>query len=506
MMSHPSPQKLAPTSRTSDPPNYDTWTREELIARLKELSESPTAVTTTANTPPASYNPPPEPKSSSPHQKKTKTEKSKREFNFSAYPTRKIALKFSYAGAGYGGLAWQAGPTPLPTVEGVLFAALAKARLVDPEGGFEACGWERCGRTDRGVSAAGQVVSLYVRSSNRPSPSSSTANASGTNEEAAGGTSDLRLPSLDAPTQAETETETERRSVVRYLHTLNGILPPSIRVYAWAPVAPTFSARFSCRARHYKYFFSARNLDVDAMRAGAARLVGEHDFRNLCKLDPAKQLTSFRRRILRADISPLLGNNDMHALDLVGTAFLYNQVRHIMAVLLLVGARLEAPRVVSALLNADPEGEEVEAQDGGEEPLPRVTCKPEYQMADALPLVLWDCAYDPEDARWRTDEAGMEGGSVGLYSQLVGLAERAQVEATLAEQFLAAASEFHGPAPGGSGEGGGGPCDVPLGGGMVRREGRYVRILKRRRSESVSVVNARWRSRSERREGKRPDK
>jgi tRNA pseudouridine38/39 synthase len=285
-------------------------------------------------------------------------------------------------------------------------------------------------------------------------------------------------------------------TALRYLHTLNAILPPSIRVYAWAPVAPTFSARFSCRARHYKYFFSGRNLDVAAMGAGAARLVGEHDFRNLCKLDPSKQLTSFRRRILRADVSPLSHNNDgMHVLDLVGTAFLYNQVRHIMAVLLLIGARFESPSVISALLNADPSAPGVPVHPEGEEqepPPPLVTCKPEYQMADALPLVLWDCVYDEQDAEWRTDDAGSEGGSVGLHTQLTGLVERAQVEATLAEHFLAAASQFHGPA--------GmrrlvGPWDVPVGGGRMRREGTYVGLLLRRRLESVWVVNGRYRAR-----------
>jgi tRNA pseudouridine38/39 synthase len=188
----------------------------------------------------------------------------------------------------------------------------------------------------------------------------------------------------------------------------------------------------------------------------------------------------------------------MHVLDLVGTAFLYNQVRHIMAVLLLVGARLEAPHIISALLNADPEVDDESADREEQQPLPRVTCKPEYQMADALPLVLWECAYDAEDAPWRTDDAGMEGGSVGLYSQLVGLAERAEVEATLAEHFLAAASRFHGPAPAsGPVMRQGGACDVPLGGGTVRREGRYVRLLSRRRLESVEIVNARWRSRKE---------
>jgi hypothetical protein len=87
----------------------------------------------------------------------------------------------------------------------------------------------------------------------------------------------------------------------------------------------------------------------------------------------------------------------------------------------------------------------------GEEPLPLVTCKPEYQMADALSLVLWDCVYAPEDAPWCTDDVGIEGGSAGLHSQLTGLAECAQVEATLVEHFLAAASQFHAPAVAGRG-------------------------------------------------------
>ncbi|KAH9990365.1 pseudouridine synthase [Russula vinacea] len=281
---------------------------------------------------------------------------------------------------------------------------------------------------------------------------------------------------------------------------------PSIRVYAWAPVAPAFSARFSL-------LLLRRNLDVAAMRNGAARLVGEHDFRNLSKLDPAKQLTSFRRRILRADISPLANDNDnnhhhgaggrcdMHVLDLVGTAFLYNQVRHIMAVLLLIGARLESPSVISALLNVDPDNESSTnsgGEDGEEAPPPTVTCKPEYQMADALPLVLWDCVYAPEDASWRTDDADIDGGSSGLHSQLTRLAERAQVEATLAEHFLAAASQFHAAVapllrPPAAGERG--PWDVPLGGGMARREGTYVPLLERKRLDSVEVANARWRMR-----------
>jgi tRNA pseudouridine38/39 synthase len=179
-------------------------------------------------------------------------------------------------------------------------------------------------------------------------------------------------------------------------------------------------------------------------------------------------------------------------------------------VLLLIGARLEVPSVLSALLNADPDGKDeggverapLPAVQGEEPPPPHVTCKPEYQMADALPLVLWDCTYADEDVQWRADEAGSDGGSVGLYTQLVGLAERAQVEATLAEHFLSAAASLHGPATRGAGSmlsrANGKerrPADVPLGGGMTRREGNYVPLLNRKRLESVEVVNERWRAR-----------
>lgn len=51
----------------------------------------------------------------------------------------------------------------------------------------------------------------------------------------------------------------------------------------------------------------------------------------------------------------------------------------------------------------------------------------------------------------RADDASSDGGPAGLYSQLVGLAERAQVEATLAEHFLAAAVPLHGSAARGAG-------------------------------------------------------
>ena len=37
----------------------------------------------------------------------------------------------------------------------------------------------------------------------------------------------------------------------------------------------------------------------------AGKLIGEHDFRNLCKMDVGNGVTSFRRRILHTEVSVL---------------------------------------------------------------------------------------------------------------------------------------------------------------------------------------------------------
>ncbi|KAJ6593151.1 pseudouridine synthase [Mycena capillaripes] len=421
---------------------YETWSKEDLIARLTQLEaeKDPQAASRVAITPP-----PPNPK------------RLWRTFDFSSYPRRKIALKFCYSGWAYNGLAIQADVTPLPTVEGVLFEALAKARLIDPDAGLEGCGWERCGRTDRGVSAGGQVISLWVRS---------------------------------ALESAKAEHS--------YTLILNRILPPTIRILAWSPVAPEFSSRFACKSRHYKYFFAPDGLDIRLMSEAGSLLVGGHDFRNFCKLDPAKQLTTYTRRIMSADISPVAGSaSGMHVLDLKGSAFLYHQVRHIMAILFLVGSGLEPPSVVTALLNVAPGAE-------GDPSLSVVDTRPEYQMADALPLMLYECHYAPGDVEWQTEEEldadGLSPLGAGLYHQLHSLQARSEMYATLNSEFLNAAAAHHAPpishlplSATGFVPDGKTPMNVPLGGAEFRRTAKYVPLLERTRGDHFEVVNERWR-------------
>lgn len=293
-------------------------------------------------------------------------------------PKRHIALLFSYEGWAHSGLAYQPKGvyTPLPTVEGCLLAALEKARLIEPieEGEGFGCGFERCGRTDAGVSSSAQVVNLWVRSDlddpmqvngREIDPES----VEGRRHARSRSRSRSRSPSSsEADSEPGQPTRAKKRNDVEipYVTLLNKHLPPSIRIHAWSPVSATFSSRYSCIWRHYKYFFSTSpssallatrfdfgaayqaldhgrypehatsdwrerlagidwhglELDVDLMRDAVQRLVGEHDFRNFCKVDPPKQLPIHVRTVLSATIDPLEGEgDDMFVLNLRGGAF-----------------------------------------------------------------------------------------------------------------------------------------------------------------------------------------
>ncbi|CAH2308305.1 tRNA pseudouridine(38 39) synthase isoform X2 [Pelobates cultripes] len=266
-----------------------------------------------------------------------------RPFDFSAHPKQHVALRLAYLGWGYHGFASQ--ENTKNTVEEVVFNALMKTRLVENR---QDSNYHRCGRTDRGVSALSQVISLDLRS--------------------------------NPPGMPE----------IRYTHILNRVLPPDIRVLSWAKVPSSFSARFSCRSRTYRYLFPRAQLDIEAMDRAARLLQGTHDFRNLCKMDVANGVLNFTRTILRATVGPVpdlpgdVQPIQLCQLEITGLAFLYHQVRCIMGVLFLIGQRREKPEVIRELLDVETN-----------------PCKPQYNMAVELPLVLYDCQFN--DVDWITE-------------------------------------------------------------------------------------------------------
>lgn len=283
--------------------------------------------------------------------KATKKEHKQRVFDFSKYATQRIAFKFLYLGWDYQGFASQENTSN--TIEEELFSALTKSKLIESRDGIN---YSCCGRTDKGVSAYGQVIALDVRS-NMPA-----------------GNTCLR-------TSTEGETVAHTNKELPYVQILNRLLPPDIRIVAYTPVDGEFDARFSCRTRVYKYYFPASNLDIDLMHETAQKLVGEKDFRNFCKVDVGNdKLNHFIRNIVSFTVKRIdktSSAHDMCEMEIEGLAFLWHQVRCMVAVLLLVGLHLEEPNAIDFLLDI--------------EICPK---KPQYNMASEYPLVLYDCRYD----------------------------------------------------------------------------------------------------------------
>ncbi|XP_038884609.1 tRNA pseudouridine(38/39) synthase isoform X4 [Benincasa hispida] len=261
---------------------------------------------------------------------------------------RYIALKVMYFGQRFYGFASEAQMEP--TVESEIFRALEKARLL--VGGRKESCYSRCGRTDKGVSSVGQVIALYLRSNLKDPPNGENSYHNG---------------------------EEQHDGEIDYVRVINRALPNDIRVLGWCTVPVGFSARFSCLRRKYKYFFWGANLNISAMERAGKKFVGEHDFRNFCKMDAAN-VHNYRRRIMSFDISPCdvrMEGNLLWAFNIEGSAFLWHQVRCMVAVVFMVGQGLEDPDVVDILLN----------------PL-RTPRKPQYVMASENPLVLHSCEFE----------------------------------------------------------------------------------------------------------------
>ncbi|KAI1813354.1 pseudouridine synthase [Poronia punctata] len=374
--------------------------------------------------------------------KNTPESKKTRSFDLSKYSTRLVALKIAYLGKNYGGFEYQASSN-IPTVEEELWKALVKGCLISPQNpdevNFDPWDYSKCGRTDRGVSAFGQVIGIRMRS-NRPLPKEEETEPTEEEEEevvvsAQEGEEDVGdAAAAAAPPKREFDDFIDE---VPYARVLNRLLPPDIRVLAWCPTTPAdFSARHHCRERQYRYFFTqpayspipdsmenpANNkthsnkagwLDIDAMRAAAKKFEGLNDFRNFCHIDASKQMQSFKRRIYESDIVEFSGDQTamphlskpelrpgsttavssssseeetrmgypkVYYFHVRGSAFLWHQIRCMISVLFLVGQGYEDPSIIDRLLDIEAE--------------PR---RPVYNLASDLPLVLWDCIFPNKD-------------------------------------------------------------------------------------------------------------
>ncbi|SCU78711.1 LADA_0A07052g1_1 [Lachancea dasiensis] len=405
--------------------DYTKWNKDELINRIIELEgqkkrkadETDEVETQIAKRP-------------KPTKEITRKRKKKdRPFNFSKYNTRFIAIKFAYLGWNYNGLAIQKEPTPLPTVEGTILKAMNACKLV-PSMNPQDYKFSRCGRTDKGVSAMNQVISLNVRSS---------------------------------LTHEQQQNSFFDDKEINYAHILNQVLPDDIRVSAVCLRPPeNFDARFSCQYRHYRYLFRGDGLNIEKMHEGALLYEGEHDFRNFCKLDGSKQITNYKRTIKSSRIIKL--SHNLYCLNLIGSAFLWHQVRCMMANLFLVGQELEMPSVITDMLDIE-----------------KVKQKPIYDMASDIPLILYDCSFPEMD--WTSANQGdfkSLQSNRRVYSMALDYGLKADISDVFADVLSVDQQDL------------GGRTRINLGDGKGKVVGIYESLLRREVMDSVATVNEKF--------------
>jgi len=217
-----------------------------------------------------------------------------------------LKLTLEYDGTEFRGWARQPG---LRTVEGAIREALD---AVFPR-------WDGlavAGRTDTGVHATGQVVSVDVEAGPPPE---------------------------------------------RAADALNAALPDDVAVVGSDEAPAEFHARFSARSRSYRYRIHtgrrsplearralhwARPVEITDLRASAALVVGEHDFRAFTPTETQHDV--FLRNVLAADWE---AGRDGLEFTITADSFLRHMVRT------LVGTMLEAPDRIGGLLDGSPRSE-----------------------------------------------------------------------------------------------------------------------------------------------------
>src|SRR5687767_7207176 len=169
---------------------------------------------------------------------------------------------------------------------------------------------------------------------------------------------------VHALAQGASVTLTSALPAAAIARALNAVLPADVRIAGVEEVPAAFHARFSATGKTYEYrivnapFISPflvryawhipQPLDVEAMRAAGAQLVGRHDFAAYQGTGSVVQSTERTVEVL--EWRPGAGADVPLAIRITGDGFLRHMVRNIVGALVEVGAgRWGAERPLEAL-------------------------------------------------------------------------------------------------------------------------------------------------------------
>ena len=252
---------------------------------------------------------------------------------------RKVAILFGYSGRGYQGLQKNPGAK---TIEDELENALLLTGCIpaDVVGNLQKLQWQRCARTDKGVGALFQLISLKMT---------------------------LPAPMEELPAR------------------INAYLPPTIRIFGIERVSKGFSSKNACNARTYEYMLPTSCLFGDSPVAFTEahrerlqlilnRFLGSHKFHNFTSGRPWWHESS-RRVILSYTCSDpfVVDGIEFVTLTVKGNSFVLHHIRK-MTALIVVVFRDDAPlEVIEASFQPHPVA---------------------IPMAPAVGLILRQCHFD----------------------------------------------------------------------------------------------------------------
>lgn len=152
------------------------------------------------------------------------------------------------------------------------------------------------------------------------------------------------------------------RDTFRLVNAVNAVLDRDIRVVRMTPVSSEFHARFSARAKEYRYFICndrtvspfercyrahiRQPLDVTAMTRAAKHLRGKHDFAAF-SVNPRHKIDDTVRRISRLEIKK---KGHTFCIIVVSDGFLYKMVRSVAGFLIRVGVGEVTPDTAKEVL------------------------------------------------------------------------------------------------------------------------------------------------------------
>ena len=175
--------------------------------------------------------------------------------------------------------------------------------------------FSRCGRTDSGVSGRNQVISLFIRTNINTG---------------------ITFGDVQAAIEQKLEpsyvfdSSYESLNTYNYIEMINKHLPSFMYLTEYAFVQNSFDARFSSQTRSYVYILP-KIASTEELKQISEVFLGEHNFKNVCKPKPGVE--NFVRTIYEISLTEHVEYIELH---ITGSAFLYHQIRCLVALIVLV--------------------------------------------------------------------------------------------------------------------------------------------------------------------------